>query len=69
VHALLARASYFALDENQAMAVLAEVYAAAINWRKVALGAEVGLRADELEDFAAAFEHGQTRASAALLGR
>jgi hypothetical protein len=41
---LLARASYFALDEAQALAVLAEVHAAVSNWRQVALSPEVGLR-------------------------
>jgi serine/threonine-protein kinase HipA len=65
---LLARASYFALDEAHARAVLAEVHAAVSNWRHVALSPEVGLRAAELDDFAPAFEHEQMDA-AALLGR
>ena len=34
---------------------------------KIALGVEVGLRAYELDDFAAAFEHEQMDATAALL--
>lgn len=67
VHMLLARAPYFALDRERAMAVLAEVHAAVVNWRQIALGAEVGLRTNELDDFAAAFEHGQTDAVAELL--
>jgi hypothetical protein len=66
---LLARAPYFALDQNRAQAVMAEVHAAVVNWRQVALGSEVGLRSSELDDFAAAFEHGQTDATAALLER
>ena len=65
---LLARAPYFALDKEQALAVLGEVHAAVANWRRVALGAEVGLRAADLNDFAPAFEHEQMDAAAALLG-
>ncbi len=64
---LMARAAYFTLDKAQALNVLAEVHAAVANWRYVALGAEVGLRANELDDFAAAFEHEQMAAAAALL--
>ncbi|WP_297375950.1 HipA domain-containing protein [Acidiferrobacter sp.] len=66
---LLARASYFALDEQQALTVLCEVYSAVSNWRQVALGPEVGLRAVELDDFVPAFEHEQMNAAAVLLGR
>ncbi len=69
VHMLLARADYFSLDPKQARTILGEVYAAVVNWRKVALGTEVGLRPAELDDFAAAFEHGQMEATAALLER
>lgn len=69
VQMLLARAPYFALDEELALAVLAEVHAAVSNWRQVALGPEVGLRAAELDDFAPAFEHGQMDAAAMLLRR
>lgn len=65
---LLARASYFGLDKSQAQSVLAEVHAAVANWRQVALGSEVGLRADALDDFAPAFEHEQMAAAAARLG-
>jgi serine/threonine-protein kinase HipA len=65
---LLARAPYFALDKAQALAVLGEVHAAVANWRRVALSAEVGLRAADLDDFAPAFEHQQMEAAAALLG-
>ena len=56
---LLARASYFGLDNEQALAVLAEVHVAVANWRQVALNADVGLRQPELDDFAPAFEHEQ----------
>lgn len=66
---LLARAPYFALDEKQAMLILAEVHGALANWRQIALSAEVGLRPKDLDDFTAAFEHEQMDASTALLRR
>ena len=66
---LLARASYFALDSAQALAVLGEVHAAVANWRQAALSLEVGLRAAELDDFMPAFEHEQMDAAAAVLKR
>jgi len=69
VRMLLGRASYFALDARQAIAVLGEVYGAVLNWRQVAIGPRVGLRSAELDDFAPAFEHEQTNAAAALLRR
>ena len=69
VRMLLARASYFALDAPQALAVLGEVHAAVSNWRQVALSPEVGLQGAELDDFAPAFEHQQMDAAAALLRR
>lgn len=65
---LLARAPYFALDKAQALVVLGEVHAAVARWRRVALSAEVGLRAADLDDFAPAFEHEQMKVTAALLG-
>lgn len=68
VRMLLARAPYFALDKAQALAVLGEVHAALANWRRVALSAELGLGAADLDDFAPAFEHEQMEAAAALLG-
>lgn len=66
---LLARADYFALDANQALAILSEVHAAVSDWRRIALGPGVGLLPRELDDFAPAFEHEQLEAAAALLGR
>lgn len=69
VKMLLARSPYFALSREQALSVLEEVHAAVSNWRQVALGSEVGLRAAELDDFAPAFEHEQMDAAAALLDR
>lgn len=64
---LLARAPYFGLDATQALAVLGEVVAALRSWRQLAQTPAVGLRAQELEDFAPAFEHAQLDAAVALL--
>lgn len=69
VQMLLERAPYFALDKDNALAVLAEVYAAILKWRQVALGTAVGLSTNELDDFAPAFEHDQMHTTAVLLGR
>lgn len=66
VRMLLDRAAYFALDSTQAKGVLREVYRAVSMWREVATGAEVGLRAAELDDFAPAFEHEQMQRCAEL---
>ena len=54
---LMGQAAYFKLQPNEALRVLAEVHAAVRGWRAVALGADVGLPASQLEDFAPAFEH------------
>ena len=64
---LLARSSWFALDKQQAMRVLAQVQAAIENWREVALSRAIGMQPSELDDFAAAFEHEQMSAAKALL--
>ena len=47
--------------------MLAEVYAAVRGWRAVALGADVGLPASQLEDFAPAFEHREMEAAKAIV--
>ncbi|WP_230492900.1 type II toxin-antitoxin system HipA family toxin [Martelella alba] len=41
---LLARSSYFALSQTAALAVLADVYTAVAQWRKIAVSPTVGLR-------------------------
>lgn len=64
---LLARAAEFGLDNTQALVVLGEVHAAVRQWRRLAQSPEVGLRADELDDFAPAFEHAQIYMAASLL--
>jgi serine/threonine-protein kinase HipA len=69
VKMLLAQAAYFALNPEQALAILAEVLAAVLNWRQVATSPGVGLSPSELEDFAPAFEHAQTDTAAALIER
>jgi serine/threonine-protein kinase HipA len=56
VATLLARCAYFALTTAQARVVLAEVARAVAQWKALALGSEVGLRATDLEDFAPAFD-------------
>lgn len=67
VSALMARANYFSLAPDQALAVLAEVVQAVSAWKVVALSAAVGLTLKEVGDFAAAFEHDQMNLAQALL--
>jgi serine/threonine-protein kinase HipA len=67
VSALMARASYFSLDPDAALAVLAEVVHAVADWKAVAMSAEVGLKAKEVDDFVPAFEHNQLRACRSLV--
>jgi len=66
---LLSRSAYSALDTARALTVLAEVSTAISRWRQVALGPSVGLRPEELDDFAPALEHDQMEAALALLRR
>ncbi len=54
---LLSRASYFHLDQRQALAVVGEVHAAVRGWKTTAADPAIGLLARELDDFAPAFEH------------
>ena len=67
VHMLMARAPWFSLNDEQALQTLHEVHRAVSRWRQVALSPAVGLKSTELDDFAAAFEHEQMEAAAALL--
>jgi serine/threonine-protein kinase HipA len=69
VATLLARCTTFALSAAQAQKVLAEVSKAVAGWRALALSPEVGLKPDELEDFAPAFEHAQTTQATAFSGK
>lgn len=64
---LMARAPWFALDAARALTILAEIHQALRRWRTLARSAAVGLRADELDDFAPAFEHEQSVLATRLL--
>jgi serine/threonine-protein kinase HipA len=64
---LLNRSTYFSLSRDEALSVLAEVHAAVSNWRDLALSPGIGLRREELEDFAPAFEHEQMDVAQSLL--
>jgi len=65
---LLARAPDFSLERCDALQILSEVTQAVTAWRNTALMPEVGLRRDELDDIAPAFEHPQLDEAMALLG-
>jgi len=67
VDMLLARAAAFALKRAQALHIMSDVVATVTNWRQVALGADVGLKRNELDDIAPAFEHTQLERAGALL--
>ena len=54
---LLAHCEYFSLSRPQALAALAKIYQAVKDWRSMATSAAVGLKPQELDDFAPAFEH------------
>ena len=62
----MARASYFSLGSEEALSVLKEVVDAISQWKMVATSAAVGLNANEIDEFAPAFEHGQTKAARAV---
>lgn len=64
---LLVSCADFALDQQQALAVLAQVHAVASDWRTLARSPAVGLRVSELDDFALAFEHDQMDAATLAL--
>ncbi len=64
---LLARAPYFSLGPDEALAVLAEVVHAVSRWKIVAMSAAVGLKTQEIDELAPAFEHDQMRASHSLV--
>ena len=64
---LLENCAYFSLSAAQARQALAEIYSAVRTWRALAQGTVVGLRPDELDDFAPAFEHEALEEARALL--
>jgi serine/threonine-protein kinase HipA len=67
VQQLMAQAFRFELSPVQAQAVLAEVLAAVVRWKEVAMSADVGLQASEVADFRPAFEHAARQEAQALL--
>ena len=64
----MAQASYFSLQPAEALHVLAQVYASVVDWRATALSSDVGLLAQELDDYAPAFEHDQMDEARGLVG-
>ena len=69
VVALMDQCVYFALTSLEALKVLSDVYRAVKNWKMTALNITVGLKLDELDDFAQAFEHDQMEKVQSLLGK
>lgn len=67
IEALVDRAGYFRLDAAVARRVLSEVYTAIVNWKQVATSADVGMSAQDLDDFAPSFENEQMRVTETLL--
>jgi serine/threonine-protein kinase HipA len=63
---LIARAGWFALDTRQAREVALAVAQAVAAWRTLALSPAIGMRREELDDFAPAFEHAQTETAMRL---
>jgi serine/threonine-protein kinase HipA len=66
IEALTAVAPYFKLDRKAASRIIAEVERTVSTWR--ARGREFGMRPEELEQFADAFEH-RERAVAQAIAR
>ena len=64
---LMARCAYFSLTPAEALGTLSDIYNSVTNWRSVALSVAVGLKPNELEDFAPAFEHDQIVEAQTLL--
>jgi len=69
VDMLLARAVDFSLTRQQALSILAEIVTALAHWRQLALNLEVGLKRNELDAIAPAFEHAQLEEARVLLSR
>jgi len=67
VDMLLARAPEFSLRRDQSLHIMSEVVTAVTKWRRVALGQDIGLQRNELDDIAPAFEHAQLQQAHALL--
>ncbi len=65
--ALMARADYFSLNPEQALAILSQVVQAVSEWKSAARSPGIELQAREAKEFAPAFEHEQMSAAIALL--
>lgn len=68
LNALMDQCAYFALTPAKALTVLSDVYKSVKNWKSMALSVAVGLKPNELDDFAPAFEHDQMAKALRLLG-
>jgi serine/threonine-protein kinase HipA len=66
---LLEKADYFYLTKSESLAIVAEVHGVVSQWRSLAMSAEVGLTAAEVEGFAPAFEHSEMDEANALIRR
>lgn len=67
VDQLLSQAPWFELNDAAARQVLGEVVQAVQQWRSLATSAAIGLKQQELEEFAPAFEHKALEEALALL--
>ena len=65
---LLDSSAYFGLNAKDALNALKSIYIAVRSWRTVASSSAVGLTADELRDFAPAFEHAAMDEARSALG-
>ena len=54
---LMGQASQFSLSRDQSLAIVRQVVGAVLQWRVLGLSAEVGMTAQELDEFALAFDH------------
>lgn len=69
VRQLMAQAFRFELSPAQAQSVVAEVLAAVVRWKEVAMSADVGLQGADLAEFRPAFEHAALQEAKTLLAQ
>lgn len=65
---LIGQASQFALNADQALAIVRQVVEAVVQWRAVGQSAEVGMTTLELDEFKLAFEHSGLADAKSLVG-
>lgn len=58
----------FALNQEQALAIVRKVVEAILQWRAVGMSAHVGMTRHELDEFAPAFEHASLDEAKHLVG-